>query len=40
MLLYTVPLKRRKIIARDVSDTFATHANLVHDVFETDCLAS
>ena len=36
---HTLPLKRRKIIACDVSDTFATHASLVHDAIDTDCLA-
>ena len=32
-----LPLKSRKRLARDVLDSFATHAGLVYDVTDTDC---
>ena len=35
----SLPTKSRKRLARDVFDTFTTHAGLVHDVTNTDCRA-
>ena len=35
MLLYSLPKKSRKRLARDVLDTFATRASFAHDVTDT-----
>ena len=35
---WLLPMKRRTNLARDVVDTFVTHAGLVHDVTDTDLL--
>ena len=38
MFVCSLPMKSRQRLARDVFDTFATHAGLVCDVTNTDCL--
>ena len=39
MLVHALLSNCRKMLARDVFDTFVTHAGLVHDVSDTDCCA-
>ena len=38
MLVRTLPVKNRGQLVSDVSDTFAIHASVVHDVTVTDSL--
>ena len=37
MLIYSLPIKSRNRLDRDVFDTSVTHADLFHDVADTDC---
>ena len=38
LLICSLPTKSRKSLACDATDSSASHANLVHDVTDTDCL--
>ena len=37
LLICSLPMKSRKSLACDATDSSASHANLVHDVTDTDC---
>ena len=37
VLVHSIPMKTRNSLARDVLDTFATHADFLQDLTDSDC---